>query len=710
MVSNHDVNRRKPVGSLSLGQNISTAKMKKVIYISILLAATVLYNANARQLNETDKTAIDEYLEGLIKEGAPGLAVGVISKGEVVYENYLGLANLEHKVPVDQNSRFNIASVAKEFTALATLRLSLEGKLSLEDDIRKYLPEIYPEVQDSVRIRHLINHSSGIRDYCDLMSVQRDPWWRREGLDNKDVIELLSDQRDLGFKPGTERMYSNSNYTLLAEIVAVASGQSFHEYTGQMFQDLGMANTSFQKKYMHVIPYKATPYADWGNGIWQEYPMITSLYGDGFLFTTLKDQLAFEQQVQQSSEALLTQSQKPIPNSESTAYGFGLELEDRLGYRAVHHSGSTGAYHAQVVRFPNEQLSIMVMSNNSTIWSGFIADKIGAILLPNKEVVDESLKAVSYDQDLQRSTLLGEYETPKKGIRRIIELDGALYWKMDNNNPIEIEKVAGSLYQWVNNTKVKLGFSQSGFTLHYPDSEPKFYTKLAPFYPSKNYLNELIGDYYNEEIDVRFKVSLDENGALQFTQKGRKRPWELEIIQQDQLLASDYILRPKRNEAGKITDLLLTYSRLKNIRLEKVNSEISRTKKYTADGGCIQVGTTSAHYGKGKGDILLTKNDPEGNEEWFKSFGGTGYDKASSVELTADGGYLIVGSTSSFGNGNYDAWVIKVDQRGKEEWSKTFGGRGNEYGYQIKQDPSGFILVSILDDLQGEKKIIRFTN
>jgi len=419
--------------------------------------------------------------------------------------------------------------------------------------------------------------------------------------------------------------------------------------------------------------------------------MMTNLYGDGFLFTTLKDPLISEQKIQEANEDLLSISQKPIENAEIDTYGDGLELENRVGYKAVHHSGSTGAYHAQVVRYPEEGLSIVVMSNNGTLWSGYIADKIGSILLPKIEVKDETLKTVSYNEGLPKATILGSYQSESGKIIRIVENEKSLYWQMDNNNPIELSNVEDDLYEWKLNTKVKLGFTDNGFMVHYPGSEPKFHTKLDDFKPTKNYLNELIGTYESEEIDVVFTVTM-ENGGLVATQEGLEQSIAFEIIHEEDFLVSNYILNPERDRVGKVTDLLLTFSRLKNVRFSKTKQHVSTKRKFTNDGGYIQVATSSENYGKGKGDILLTKNAANDNEEWFASFGGKSYDKASSIELASDGGYLIVGSTSSFGNGNYDVWIIKTDKDGKELWKNNYGQDGNEYGVSAMETENGFLI------------------
>lgn len=524
------------------------------------------------------------------------------------------------------------------------------------------------------------------------------------GFGNQKAVDFLRKQKDLNFQPGSQKIYSNSNYLLLAAIVEKVSGTSFHEYSEELFQSFGMNSTHFIKRYMNVIPNQAMPYSDWGNGIWQKYPLVTKLYGDGFLYTSLSDQLTFEKQIQTQSSELLTVSQKAIENSEITNYGFGLELSDRLGRDAVHHSGLTGSYHAQTVRFPEEKLSIFVMSNNNRLWSGTMADAVAGILLPKEERMAKRapFDFSKYANEVDMSELEAEYRGSSGKVIRIFTKDNRLFWRQDNNNPIELVKIEGALYHAAYDKEVKIGFDSEGFNVFVNGSEPNFYELLTPFQPTKNYLNDLVGTYYNEEIDVQFRIYFDENSQLKFIQKGDEWAVDFEVIQKDEFLAQDYIFKPVRDENHFIGELFLTYARLKNVRFKKINAETSRMVRYTADGGIIQVGRTQESVGRGKGDILLTKNDTEGNEEWYQLIGGKGYDRPHQIELARDGGYLILGSTSSKGEGNYDAWLIKTNDKGEIEWETTFGDESNNYGYSMKEKMDGTITVKVTDKIPSE--------
>ena len=679
--------------------------MKKIITLSILFLS-VLVNA---QSIETAK--IDNIVNSKIKENDPGLFVGIVKDGNIVYEKYLGLANLQYQVKANKKSKSNIASTAKQFTALMILQLSLENKLNLEDDIRMYLPKLYPDIKEKIRIRHLLNHTSGIRDYADLMSIQRRPWWKRVGLDNDDVIALLEKQKELGFKPGSRYMYSNSGYTVLTKIIEKVSKKSFYDYSKKFFKELGMNETVFSKSYMDVISDVALPYSDWGDGAWKQYPMLTNLNGDGFLYTTLKDQLIYEQAVQNAKgnyNVLLIKSQKPIPNSEIKTYGFGLELENRLNHKAVHHSGGTGSYHSQVVRYPDEKLTVFVMSSNSKIWSGAIADEIAAAILPNKKLAPEYNSEISkVSGTSSKENIVGQYISQNNNIIRILKNEGKLYWKMDNNNPFEISNEKGDLYALKGNPKIKIGFFLNNtpnkkLVVFFPDTKAKTYKKIASYSPTTPELEAFEGSYYSIELEVGFTIRLNKKGTLLIQMDGMKRSGEVEVINRNDLLYSDYKMKIERDSFNRVTGILVTTNRVLNNRFIKKTNLQFQPKISTANGS-INVSTIGSRDGNSS-QILLTKNYENGNEIWSQQFGGKSYDKASSILATPDG-YIIVGSTSSYGKGNYDMFVIKTDKKGKKIWQNTYGDFYNEYGYAVEETKTGYLIKGTIQKCSSNSDV-----
>lgn len=642
---------------------------------------------------ENNIAKVDSIIASKVKNDHPGIAVGIIKDGKIIYEKYRGLANLQHQVQFDEKTRSNIASTAKQFTALMILDLSLNGKLSLEDDIRKYLTKIYPNVKDEIKIRHLLNHTSGIRDYVELLDLEGDVWWKRFGFDNDDILELLEKQEDLGFKPGTIYYYSNSNYNLLAKIIEKVTSKTFNEYSKTFFENLGMNETAFVDRYMKVIPNRANPYSDWGRGEWWEVPTVTKTNGEGFLFTTLNDQLIYEialQNAKKENNILLIESQKPIPNSEIKTYGFGLELEDKLVRKAVHHSGVTYGFHSQIYRFPKEKLTVFIMSNNGNISSNLIAQSIAKLLLT------KSTQKPKYNSKFQEAknlkdevTILGKYTYPNENsVVEIQQKKGKTFWK-EKNFTVEMVSEEKKVFSFTNNPKLKVVFYNDKMTEYYPSGKTMHYKRINTLPVSLSDLEGLTGNYYNSELGVNFELKLTKENKLKCKLSTNKGFSDIEMYNKTYLQTDNFFMKIHKDQFDRVTEILLTYGRAKNMKFKK-KSNLKFQPKISTENGSIQVTTIDAKKGNTT-DILLTKNDKEGNEIWFKRLGGRSWDKASSILSTEDG-YLIIGSTSSYGKGNYDIYVIKTDKKGKQLWQNTYGDFYNEYGYSAKQKENGFLI------------------
>ena len=318
-----------------------------------------------------------------VPEGGPGGAVGVVYRGEVIYEDYAGLADLDTRRPIGRTTRFNVASNAKQFTALCVLRLVEAGRIQLDDEVREYLPELLPDISDSLLIRHLLTHTSGLRDVYNLWSLRGITWWSAT-LTNADALALLLRQTELNFPPGSDYLYSNSNYLLLAEIVGRVSGVPFAEYADRLFSDLGMHNTSFAADHTQDIPDLARPYFNFDT--WQTYEQLTDLHGDGALFATLPDLLRYERLLsrpdslpRQLAQVVISSQGLPWPNPGT--YGYGVEHGDYRGQPVRYHNGSTGAWKATVLRFPEFDLSVTVVNNSGKFTTYDLARDVADVLL-----------------------------------------------------------------------------------------------------------------------------------------------------------------------------------------------------------------------------------------------------------------------------------------------------------------------------------------
>lgn len=665
--------------------------MKTIVtFLTLIFSLSML--AQSEQFRK-----IDSIIASKVGEDTPGIAVGVVKDGKIMYEKYAGLSNLPHQIKFDEKTRSNIASTAKQFTALMILQLSIENKLKLEDDIRTYLPSLYPNIKEAIKIRHVINHTSGIREYIGLLDIQGKSWWTEVGLRNREVIKLLEKQEDLAFKPGTQYSYSNSGYIILTKIIEKVTGEKFTKYSKKFFEELGMNDTGFPKGYMGVIPHRADPYSDWGSGEWFQSPVVTRVAGDGYLFTTLRDQLKYEIAVQNAkshNDVLLIRSQQAIPNSEIKTYGYGLRLFNWYwGERtAVHHDGGTNGYNSQTVRFTDDNLTVFVMSNHGNIASDDVANAVANVMLPKLE----KKKDLSYDSRFynkkdfaKASQILGQYISSQGTLIRIEEKDGKTYYKRGGNVMIELIKENDHTYYPYYDQKAKFVFYNNEIIFFKPSKDATVYQRSTELPASAMDLEAFVGQYESSELDMSFELKFTKENEFKINFSNRDKERNVTALNRNELLSRNFIFKVQRDAFDRPTDLLVSLGRATNIRFRK-QTNMKFQPKIPTENGSINVTTIGSRNGNSS-TILLTKNYANGNEIWYKRFGGKGYDKASSILDTGDG-YLIIGSTSSYGVGNYDMYVIKIDKKGKKLWQNTYGKVDNDYGYTAEKVDNGFII------------------
>src|ERR1043165_3869799 len=279
------------------------------------------------------------------------------------------MANLETGTPIRPNSIFHVASVSKQFTATAIMLLAKEGKLSVDDNIRKYLPEI-PDYGTPITIRHLLTHTSGIRDQWELIGLARGRF-EENRITEDDVMDILPRQTALNFKPGSEYLYSNSGFTLLAVIVKRVSGKSLRDFADdRIFKPLGMTSTHFHDDYTMLVPGRTSAYAPRAGG-WRVSIPNFDVYGATSLYTTVGDLLKWERNfdapiVGDATTLARMQVVTPLTTGDTSSYGFGIALGRYRGARVIDHNGADAGYRAYVGRFPDQQLAIAIACNAAT--------------------------------------------------------------------------------------------------------------------------------------------------------------------------------------------------------------------------------------------------------------------------------------------------------------------------------------------------------
>lgn len=545
----------------------------------LLLISIIIFSISSTfsQSIDADKRAVitkqlETYIDGL----SPGLAIGIVQDGEVVYEHYLGYANLEHRVKINTDTRFNIASNAKQYVALSILNLVEANKLNLDDDIRQFLPEVYQDISEPITIKHLLSHTSGIRDVYDLWSLQGKTWWKLF-VDNKDAIELLKKQKTLNFNPGEEYLYSNSNYILLAEIIKQVTGKSFNEYALDLFNTLDMHQTSFLVNYMEIVPHKARPYGNW-NG-WKEYPFVSEIHGDGALFTTLKDQLQWEKIIQNNeganiSSEIVEKSQQTIEEANTQEYGYGLMFGNYKGESYTYHDGSTGAYNATFLRFPERNTAVVLMANNGNVPTNYLAKQIADILLELKS--EQGIFAAGPDKNypaLPLDKLIGAYKNEEGTIINIKLKNDSLYREIYQREPALLIQEDEMLFQYDFNSDLKMAFETeqskvSGFTIYLSSQAPVHYQRLASFKDETSYKQSLKGVFYNDETETKIEIDYEPDSGFTITKNGKER--NAELIYKDLMRMNSYEIKIVRDSSGNIEALKVKNGRIKNVIFKKL--------------------------------------------------------------------------------------------------------------------------------------------
>lgn len=328
--------------------------------------------------------AIDAVFARWSGSNSPGCTVSVAHRGNTVAERSYGMADLDLSVPARTDSVYEAGSTSKQFTAAAIILLARDGRLGLDDDIRKYLPEV-PNYGVRITIRHLLHHVSGLRDWGGAAAIEG---WPRDSrtVNNGDVLAIVARQRSLNFVPGSHYLYSNTNFNLLAIIVQRVSGQSLAAFTrARIFAPLGMSETRWRDDHTAVVPHRAHAYAREGNVYVIGQP-IEDAYGNGGLLTTVRDlqiwNAALDADRLGPGFTAAMEDQINFTGGGKLAYAGGLFKLTHNGLPEIGHPGATGGYRAWLGRYPTHHLSIALLCNAGDADTTLLARKVADIFLP----------------------------------------------------------------------------------------------------------------------------------------------------------------------------------------------------------------------------------------------------------------------------------------------------------------------------------------
>jgi CubicO group peptidase (beta-lactamase class C family) len=492
-------------------------------------------NMTAKTQPSDDEAArkVDAFLAQWDKNDLPGGAVGVVKDGKLVYKRGFGMANLDYDVPNTPLIRFNVASASKPFTAMSIALLAQQGKLSLDDDIRKYIPEI-PKYDQTVTIRHLIHHTSGIREYQALVFFGgRDT---DNALSDKTILNILARQKNLSFAPGTKHQYSNSNYHLLGIIVGRVSGKSLRAFAEEnIFKPLGMKNTLFFDNRFEVVKNRAAGYRVGPDKSIRARSSLFDLVGGGGVLTTVEDlylwdQNFYEPKIGNKELIKLMTTPGTLNSGGKVGYSFGLFHNEYKGLPVIKHSGNMTGYRAQMVSFPEQKFTAIALSNNSAVLPSVIAEKLADIYLegqlkpdvPSQKKFAETLPPAIALSEKDALRYAGIYAHSESGrFFKLILKDGKLINSGIFKTEIPVTPVSENRLLVVeSNGMAELNpvFDKSGAVseIRAPNKsgKPDIFVPVKPPFDSPQQLSEYAGTYYSDEFDADYEISLKGNNFV----------------------------------------------------------------------------------------------------------------------------------------------------------------------------------------------------
>lgn len=537
-----------------------------------LAAAALLATPLAAQTDTAaDRTRIGRLFAGVDTDSTPGCVAGIARRGQPPLIRAWGLANLETGTANTAATVFEAGSVSKQFTAAAVLVLAQEGRLSLDDDVRRHLPEL-PDYGTPVTLRQMLNHTSGLREWSNLAELGGWPRGTRV-YTQADVLRMAARQRALNFTPGTEYLYSNTNYTLAALVVERVSGMPFTEFTRRtLFEPLGMMHTTWRDDHRAVVPGRADAYGSREGGGWRLNMPFENTFGHAALLTTVEDLLRWnaaldEQSVLGADFARRMQEPGRLAGGRAGPYALGLEVGMRNGTRAVSHAGATGGYHSFLGRYPEHGLSVALLCNAGSINTEEMGPRLADLFLPPPSPAAASARTLAALSAAQAAAPLGLYRNARTAMPVTVEArpggfsinGGAPYAAL---SPTRFATADGA-------REARLMAADGGRGELWILRATGDTTRLLPVEAWSAPLAEGAGEWSSEEVDGRISIRL--GGGTLSLQTHPERAMPLQPAYRDALLAPEdgWLFFFERGADGRIIAMTAWTARSRAIRFQR---------------------------------------------------------------------------------------------------------------------------------------------
>jgi CubicO group peptidase (beta-lactamase class C family) len=531
-------------------------------FLHLTITALVLNVASFAQTADT--LARIDALFSHWNNATPGGSVAIQRGDKIIYHKAFGLSDLEHNVPNTTETIFESGSVAKQFTATALLMLAADGKLNLQDDVRKYVPEL-PVYDAPITILHLLNHTSGLKDWGVIGGLAG--WPRTSRIYTQDLaLQIICKQKTLNFTPGFKYSYSNSNYTLLVTIAERLSKKTLAQFTDSLFfRPLQMNHTQWRDNFRDVIPNRAIAYSGSENNYRQLMP-FEHIHGHGGLLTTTGDLLKWNNLLENNSlignQVAHWRVQRGIVNSGAEIqYAAGLNVTKTNGFKEISHSGATAGYKAWLAYYPEKKLSVAILSNDANFRG--IPDQIAELFLGKEPLLArEPTTFIDLSED-EKKSWSGVYKSAEDF--DVIQLDYKDQKILSNGNAIKAlhrDTLYFDKFYWIKSSLNEIILKTQNQT--------RKYARVTPPDLRIQLLQQLSGKYFSEEAEATYLVSLNKD---QLTV--RVLPWPSQKLVPAHLNGfrdeDDTYYEFKKDKKGKITGLEVSTGRALRVPFLKIN-------------------------------------------------------------------------------------------------------------------------------------------
>lgn len=571
------------------------------------MSTNIAHDLSAEQIRR-----IDAIFASWDTTRTPGAAVGIYRHGELIFSRGYGMSNLEHGVPIRPDSVFHIASISKQFTATCMALLQQEGSINLDDDVRTYVPEVPQFGNHTITIRHLIHHTSGLRDQWDLLALAG---WRDDDLiTDQDVLNITTRQRSLNFAPGDDHLYCNTGYTLQGVIIQRVTGRSLREFAQErIFGPLGMTHTHFHNNHAEIVPGRTQAYEDVreqagvasgpgsvnqrdGSDPRERYRISIPVFdttGTTSLFTTVEDFLRWDQNYatgQVAGDLLELRTTPAVLNGgRALTYAFGLVVDNHRGIRTFNHSGGDAGYRSHYLHIPELRLGATVFCNLGSMNPPALLDEVidvvlGAGVRTPAPVTGAQLAANAVVLD--RETLLartGVYRGTSLGEIQAVVLDGDTLrlpmWfnlRLAPLNEREFRSTGGRDF------RLTFGTNDAGQeTLHlaYGNDNSESYVRVGDISDAEPALEPYVGRYASDELDSIWQIVATDGTdaaapaptpALQVV-RPRHTPDTLRTITDDTFVSADMLrVTFTRDDNGAVTGFVIGGIRVREMHFERL--------------------------------------------------------------------------------------------------------------------------------------------